>query len=143
MMMLQDFELWLAAGLVMMALETVVPGAFLIWLGLASLGTGALSFWLESGFGAQVASFAVLAAICVALGLRLRSRHGGSTINTPQSGLVGREAMVLSFAGNQGRVRLGDSDWPARLAAGQHAPEAGAMLKVVAVDGVTLVLGHR
>lgn len=140
---MQDFELWLAAGLVLMALETVVPGAFLIWLGLASLGTGAITFWLAHGFGAQVMSFAVLGAIGVAIGLRLRTKQTRPAVNTPQSGLVGREATVLSFSGDQGRVRLGDSDWPARLAPGQHAPDSGATLKVVEVDGVTLVLGRR
>jgi len=133
--------LWLIAGLVMMLLEVVAPGVFLMWLGLAALGTWLVIQVVEPGFAGQVVVFAVFAAATIAIGLRVRSSRKAALVNTPMSGLVGREAVVLEFHGRTGRVRLGDSDWSARLAGGTEAPEPQARLRVVGVDGTTLVVG--
>lgn len=133
--------MWLIAGLVLMLLEVVAPGVFLIWLGLAALGTGLVVQFAEPGFAWQVVVFAVFAAITIAIGLRVRAPRKAAEINTPGSGLVGREAVVLEFHGRTGRVRLGDSDWSARLASGTETPEPHAVLRVVDVDGTTLVVG--
>jgi membrane protein implicated in regulation of membrane protease activity len=86
-----------------------------------------------------VACFAVLAAGAIALGLKLR-RVPKRRVNTPESGLVGRSARALSFEGREGRVRLGDSDWPAQLAAGAAVPKPDAHLRVVGVKGLVLVV---
>ncbi|WP_270936612.1 NfeD family protein [Falsiroseomonas oryzae] len=47
--------------------------------------------------------------------------------------------MIAAEAGAL-RVRLGDSDWPARLPRGVAMPEAGATVRVEAVDGMVLVV---
>lgn len=133
--------LWLAAGLVLMLLEMAVPGVFLMWLGLAALGTGLLVQLLDPGFAVQVVVFGVLAAVAIAVGLRFRVPRKAATLNTPTAGLVGREAVVLAFHGPIGRVRVGDSDWSARLAHGTQAPAAEDRLRVVGVDGTTLIVG--
>ena len=132
--------LWMAAGLVMMALELLAPGAFLLWLGIAAVGTGLSSRALALGFSAEVVVFAVLAAVSIGVGLVLRQRVKPSAVNTPGSGLIGRPATALSFRGIEGRVRLGDSDWPARLASGGVSPAPMAALTVVAVDGMVLLV---
>ena len=64
--------IWLLAGLGLLVVEVLAPGVFMMWLGLAALGTGALTFGLAIDFGMQVLTFAVLAAVAVAFGLRLR-----------------------------------------------------------------------
>ena len=61
------YYVWLIAGLALCALETVVPGAFLIWIGLAGLCVGVIEYLLPGGFGAQALEFAALT-----LGLPLR-----------------------------------------------------------------------
>ncbi len=132
--------LWLIAGLVLMLLEVVAPGVFLVWLGLAALGTGLVIQVAEPSFAWQVVVFAVFAAVTIAIGLRVRSPRKAALINTPASGLVGREVVALEFHGRTGRVRLGDSDWSARLASGTEVPAAHAVLRVVDVDGTTLVV---
>jgi membrane protein implicated in regulation of membrane protease activity len=39
------------------------------------------------------------------------------------------------------RVRVGDSDWPARMARDQRVPEPGSIrVRVEGVDGTTLVV---
>jgi hypothetical protein len=130
---------WLVTALVLLVVEVVTPGAFMMWIGLAALGTGAVVLMAAPGFAVQVGCFAVLAAAAIALGLRLR-RAPERRVNTPESGLVGRTVRALSFEGAEGRVRLGDSDWPAQLAAGAAAPEPDARLRVVAVNGLVLIV---
>jgi membrane protein implicated in regulation of membrane protease activity len=131
--------IWLGTGLVLLVAELLLPGALLMWIGLAALGTGGAMLLGLTGFGLQVACFAVLTAGSVALGLRLRRRLE-QRVNTPDSGLVGRTAHALAFQGREGRVRLGDSDWPAQLVAGAAPPAPQAPLRVVGVNGVVLVV---
>jgi len=86
----------------------------------------------------QVVTCGVLAAMSLAVGLRLRRRP--ATLNTQQAGLAGRTATALSFSGREGRVRLGDSDWAARVPPDVPEPVTGARLRVEAVDGTVLIV---
>ncbi|CAH2604452.1 NfeD family protein [Rhodovastum atsumiense] len=141
MITIEPALLWLAAGLTLLGAEVFIPGAFLMWVGLAALGTGGLVLAVTPGFAVQVSCFAVLSAASIAIALRLRRRpRARPGVNTPDSGLVGRTAQALSFRGREGRVRLGDSDWPAQLAAGAAVPEPDAILRVVGVRGLVLVV---
>jgi membrane protein implicated in regulation of membrane protease activity len=69
-------------------------------------------------------------------------RRGGPAhrVNAPEAGLAGRQAVVVATGAQGLRVRLGDSDWPARLPRGAALPEAGAAVRVEAVDGTVLVV---
>lgn len=132
--------IWLVAGAVLLAAEAPVPGIFLMWFGLAALGTGALALILPLSLHAQALLFGALSAASVAAGWRLRRPAGGiALVNTPQSGLVGRSATALAFVGREGRARVGDSDWPARLVVGGDAPP-GMRLLVVGLDGIVLLV---
>ena len=132
--------LWMAAGLVMVVAEILLPGAFLLWLGIAAIGTGLAGQVVALGFATEVVVFAVLAPLSIAVAMTLRRRRLPATVNTPGSGLVGRAATALRFEGVEGRVRLGDSDWPARLVPGALPPAPHAALRVVAVDGLVLLV---
>ncbi len=138
--LLSPIAIWLGAGLALMVAEAVLPGAFLVWLGIAALGTGLLELAFGLGFELQVISFAALACIAVGCGLALRRKVKPNELNMPGSGLVGRPAMTLGFVGRQGRVRLGDSDWEARLIPDAPEVKPGAMLRVVGLDGTVLVV---
>ncbi len=46
------YWVWLLGGLALCALETIVPGAFLIWIGAAGLLTGAIDFVFPMPFEA-------------------------------------------------------------------------------------------
>ena len=112
----------------------------MLWLGIAAVGTGLIGRQVVLGFGQEVIVFAVLSAVSIGIGLLLRRRARPNLVNAPGSGLVGRQATALSFQGSEGRVRLGDSDWPARLASGAVTPQPMATLQVVAVDGMVLLV---
>jgi membrane protein implicated in regulation of membrane protease activity len=61
-------------------------------------------------------------------------------VNTPDAGLIGRFG-VLTEPGNAGpRVRVGDSDWAARLPRDLAESPAGTRVRVEGVDGTTLVV---
>lgn len=140
---LPEQVIWLLAGLVLMLAEFVVPGVFLIWIGLAALGTGLVLVVAFIDFPYQVLLFTGLAAVTITIGLRFRPPKPSTLINTPSSGLVGREALALEFHGRHGRVRVGDSDWSARLDGDTPPPEPQTMLRVVGVEGTTLVVGPQ
>ncbi len=130
--------IWIAAGLILLGLEIVVPGAFLMWIGMGAIGTGLLTLAIGAGFAWQVVVFAALAAISIAAGLRLRRPQ--RRLNTQTAGLVGRPATALAFTGRNGRVRLGDSDWAAKVPSDVPPPEPGARLRVEGVDGTVLIV---
>src|SRR5262249_44090599 len=124
----------------LLGLEVAAPGAFMMWLGLAAVGTGLIALATGIGFELQVVTVAVLSAITLAIGLRLRVRHRPARLNTQQAGLAGRSATALAFHGREGRVRVGDSDWAARVPSGVTEPAAGTKLRVEGVDGTVLIV---
>ena len=135
---MSDWIIWMLAGLVLLAVEIHAPGAFMMWLGLAACGTGLVVLVSGMGFELQVITCAILAAISLAVGLRLR-RRPSSPLNTPQSGLAGRTVTALAFHGREGRVRVGDSDWAARVPPDVPEPSSGSRLRVEGVDGTVLI----
>jgi hypothetical protein len=90
---MSDWIIWIAAGLALLLLEVLAPGAFMMWLGLAACGTGLIVLASGVGFELQVVTCAVLAAISLSIGLRLR--HRPARLNTQQAGLAGRSATAL------------------------------------------------
>jgi membrane protein implicated in regulation of membrane protease activity len=135
---MRDWIIWLVAGLALLGIEIHAPGAFMMWLGLAACGTGLVVLATSIGFELQVVTCAVLAAISLAVGLRLR--HRPVRLNTQQSGLAGRTATALTFQGREGRVRVGDSDWAARVPPDVPEPALGSRLRVEGVDGTVLIV---
>ncbi len=133
------FYVWLIAGLVLCALETLVPGAFLIWIGLAGLILGAVDFFFPMAMTAQVLIFAALVVALAFLGRRVygaMERVGPSLPSSRAHAMLGREffldqAIVKGF----GTMRVDDSIW---RVAGPDLP-TGAKVKVVAIeDGVAI-----
>jgi len=110
-----------------------------MWLGLAACGTGLIVLVTDIGFEFQVVTFGVLAAVSLAIGLRYRHPRQAK-LNTQQAGLAGRSATALVFHGREGRVRVGDSDWAARVPSDVASPEAGTRLRVEGVDGTVLIV---
>ncbi|HEV7263640.1 MAG TPA: NfeD family protein [Falsiroseomonas sp.] len=133
--------IWVLLGLAVLGGELLLPGVFLVWVGTAAVGTGLLLLLAAPSFGAAVAVFLALLGAGIGVSLWLRPRGGpAQRVNAPEAGLAGRHAVVLAVEGTGLRVRVGDSDWPARLPRGAAAPEVGATVRVDAVDGMVLVV---
>ena len=93
-----DWIIWVAAGLGLLILEMLLPGVFMMWLGLAACGAGLLTLAFEFGFSGQVVSFGILAAITLSIGLRVR--RPGTIMRTERAGLIarGRDAADVAIS---------------------------------------------
>jgi membrane protein implicated in regulation of membrane protease activity len=133
---------WLVIGLVLIGLEILAPGAFLLWLGLAALLTGLIDGALGLSWQAALIVYCILAVVCVLVARRVaRERNEPDTaegmLNRRAQSLVGR-SFVLDEAveGGHGRLRLDDTSW---RVTGPDLPR-GSRIRVVAVEGTTLVI---
>ena len=90
---------WVIVGVVLVALETLMPGFFLIWFGLAAIIVGAANFVIHWPWEANGILFAVLAILLALVGKRLTWRQGddeATAMNLNQRGraLIGRTATL-------------------------------------------------
>lgn len=132
--------IWILAGLLALGAELVLPGVYLVWAGIAAIGTGLVILAGDPGFAWEVALFLALLAAGVGLSLRRRNGAAARRVNAPEAGLAGRRATVVAAADGALRVRLGDSEWPARLPRGVVGAVPGTPVRVEAVDGLALVV---
>jgi len=133
---------WLIFGFILMALETLAPGVFLFWFGLAALLVGLVSFAMHPSWQTQLLMFAVFAVAAVPLWRRLaqsRNRASDSNpfLNRRADALVGRVfTLEKPIVDGTGTVRIDDTIW---RVAGPDAP-AGSRVKVVQADGANLTV---
>lgn len=132
-------EIWAVAGLLLCAAELLLPGVFLLWIGLAALLAGVSTAALALGGPAQVAVFIAFALVLIAAPVRMRRRPQRDLVNAPDAGLIGASCTAVEFREGQGRVRFRDGIWPARTR-GEPSPPPGENLRVVGLDGTTLLV---
>lgn len=132
---------WVLAGLALAGAEIVVPGIFLIWLGLAALATGLATALSPMPWQGQTLLFALLAPAFVFSASRLHRRavtRRDGVLNRPDRGLIGREGVLSEpIAGGTGRIRFDDTLW--RIA-GPDLP-VGSRVRVTGIEGTVLRVG--
>jgi membrane protein implicated in regulation of membrane protease activity len=134
---------WLILGSVLVALEALVPGTFLLWPGLAAFVTGIVAYMAPGlGWETHALIFGILTVLAAVAGRSLyaRLRHPPSQaplLNQRQAQLVGTVHVLDSaIADGRGRLHVGDSSWSVT---GPDLP-AGTKVRVVAVDGNILTV---
>jgi inner membrane protein len=136
---------WIVLGVILLALEIVVPGVFLLWIGVAAILTGALSLqlwgWESWIWQVQVLVFLALSLAAVFVGRRIMRSRGDDSdqplLNRRAEQLVGRTATLSeAIVEGRGRVRLGDTMW--RIS-GPDLP-VGARVRVTSVADGTLIV---
>jgi membrane protein implicated in regulation of membrane protease activity len=129
--------IWILVGLGFFGAELLIPGVFLLWVGIASIGAGlALMAWPEMPFVYTVVMFIAVLSAGIFVALRLRRITGDKPqVNLPDSSVVGRIGIVTDATGPLLRVRLGDSDWSAQA---DEPFAAGDRVEVVGVEGTHL-----
>ena len=135
-----DVATWAAVALLLMAAETLAPGAFMLWMGFAAAAVF-LGVLLVPGIPvlAQVAAFVVLSFVSIQVYRRWFRKSGRQSdqplLNRRADQLVGQVvALEQAIVAGRGRVQIADAFWTVE---GPELP-AGMPVRVVAVDGMLL-----
>jgi membrane protein implicated in regulation of membrane protease activity len=134
--------LWWILALLLIGGEVLLPGYFLLWIGLAAAAVGVVLLVVPPlGLLIQAVLFALVAfAACVLYARVLRpkldkSEPGSETLNRRGERMIGqRYELIEPIINGRGKARVGDGQW---LVNGPDLP-LGSLVEVIAVDGTTL-----
>jgi len=132
---------WWIAGLILLALELVVPGNVFVWFGVAAILTGALALFAHLGWQIELLIFVILAVVLAIAGRRFFARGNSPGeqpfLNDRARRLVGG-TYVLSrpIVDGHGSIRIDDSNW---RVTGPDLP-SGTRIRVAGADGAVLAV---
>ena len=133
--------LWWIVALVLIGAEVLLPGYFLLWIGIGAAATGLLVLVAPLPMLAQAIAFVVLAFLsCAIYWYQVRPRmrrtdQSEARLNRRGEQNIGRQYVLAeAIVNGRGKARVGDGLW---LVSGPDLP-AGSTVEVVAVDGNTL-----
>jgi membrane protein implicated in regulation of membrane protease activity len=133
---------WLIAMVVLLVIEGCTVNLVSIWFAIGACAALITSL-LCGSIGIQLAVFAVVSLVALALTKPLVARLRRATPDAPTNGdrNVGREGTVIEeiTPGQRGRVRLDGVDWAARCEEGCSLAK-GAQCRVVRIDSTVLVV---
>jgi inner membrane protein len=130
---------WIIAGLVLLSLELVVPGGYLLWMGIAGVLTGLFTLFQQPPWPVQWLIFGGLSLVSILVWMRVTRDRGDSSdrplLNQRAQQFVGQEAVLdRPIEGGFGRLALGDTVW--RIS-GPDLP-AGERVRITGADGAIL-----
>ncbi len=130
---------WFIAGGVLLILEILAPGVFMLWLGLAALLVGTISLIVDWSWQWQFVAFAAFSIAAIPLWRRIAMQVGAPTdqpfLNRRADAFIGRTfTLEKPIIDGNGTLPIGDTIW--RIT-GADAP-AGSRVKVIAIDGTAL-----
>ena len=131
---------WLSVGLLLIAAETMAPGLFMIWLGLAALVIFFI-VWLFPDLSLLMQVVLFVAFSFVMVGIYFQFFRGKETpsdkpfLNRRGEQLIDQVyALETAIVNGHGRVKIGDAFWTVQ---GADMP-VNSLVRVVAVDSMTL-----
>ncbi|AKK64817.1 NfeD family protein [Xanthomonas oryzae] len=137
-----DVAVWAVLALLLIAAETLVPGAFLLWMGIAAAAVCVLVLVLpDIALLVQIVAFVVLSFVSVHVyrtWFRGKGRESDRPLlNRRAEQLIGRRVLLdQAIDDGGGRVKVDDAFW---VVAGPDLP-AGTPVRIVGVDGMTLLV---
>ena len=135
---------WLALGLLLLALEIVLPGAVIMWFGAAAIIVGVVLFFAPA-LSLEI-QFLVFAAVAIAT-LWMGRRYVISKIQPDDhpslsrrgDQMIGRQfTLDKDTKDGVGRQKVGDGAWRVETLPQGEDAKAGTKMEVVEVDGATL-----
>lgn len=133
--------LWIIAGVVLLVLEVLSPGVFMLWLGLAALVVGVLSFLIDWSWQWQGVAFVVLAAAAFPIWRRISQRapppNDQPFLNQRGEALVGRVfTLEKPIVDGHGTIVVDDTIWRAK------GPDltTGSRVRVARTEGALLIV---
>lgn len=135
---------WLSMALILLALEAIMPGAFMLWFGLAAGATFIVDLIFPGMSGAaEWLVFAAFSMVSVGIGWWWQKNRQGvddtdqPLLNRRDEQLVGRVLNLESAITNgRGRVKVDDAFW---TVLGDDMP-AQSRVRVVSVRNMELVV---
>jgi membrane protein implicated in regulation of membrane protease activity len=133
---------WIILGGILLCVEVIAPGTFVLWFGVSAILVGLISFFVDWNWQEQGVGFAILAIASFVMWWRLirparRNEEASDQpfLNRRAQGFVGRvftlEKPIVDGAGS---VRIGDTVW---RVTGADCP-AGSRIRIARAEGATL-----
>jgi inner membrane protein len=130
---------WFILGGLLLVMEIIAPGTFMLWLGMSAIIVGVVSLLVVWPWQAQLVAFAVLSIASIILwrkfSPKLQEVRAQPFLNRRTEGFIGRVfTLDKPIIDGSGTVRIDDTIWQVR---GPDCP-SGARVKVTDADGATL-----
>lgn len=146
----QIFDLtwgWIIFGAILIGMEILVPGVFLLWIGLGALAVGLiLSLAPELPLAWQSLVFAGSMLASLGIGFCIQRRSGRTKeavlLNREMEAMIGRKYVAIApFSAGRGRIRVQDTSY---AAIGEDSIVEGDLVEVTAIsDGRPQVVKAR
>jgi membrane protein implicated in regulation of membrane protease activity len=130
---------WPILAAVLLVLEVIAPGIFLMWFGLAAATTGIVAFGFDISWQWQLVLFCVLSLAAVLIAWKYLRKHPLESerplLNDRAVQLIGQTFDLIDpIVNGRGSVKIGDSIWRVQ---GPELPK-GTQVKVTGADGTVL-----
>lgn len=134
----QPFWIWLAIGVLLLAVEAALSTEWLLWPAVAAGVVAVLTaLGLQIGFAGEVGAFAALTVVSTLFSRRLIQKVNPDDkpdVNDRDARLVGQKARVVApFVDGRGRVFVSGAEWAAEIEG--EGPPIGDSVIVVASLG--------
>lgn len=134
---------WVIAGVLLMALETMIPGVHFLWFGISALVIGLLVFALGEAISLPW-QFVLFALISVATVFAVRRFANLQDVESAEKDLNQRGAQYFgrvvvvedAISGGRGRVRVDDTLW---MASGADTPK-GTRVRITGANGTVFTV---
>lgn len=128
---------WIIIGVAIAGLEILIPGIFLLWVGLGAIAVGLiLARYPDLSLAWQILVFAASMLASLGLGFWIQRRSGRGRqsrfLNRELKTMVGQSYVAIQpFIVGHGRIKVQDSSY---AAVSEEVIEAGDVVTVVAIE---------
>jgi membrane protein implicated in regulation of membrane protease activity len=137
---------WLAAMVVLLIVEALVPGLVSIWFALGALAA-MISAMLGAPLWLQLTWFFLVSVVSLLLTRPLAKRVvNARAVRTNADMAIGQDCVVTEEIDNvrgAGAVSVGGKIWTARMAEPEGKAPKGAVLRAVRIEGVKLIVEEK
>ena len=132
---------WFILAALLLLIEILAPGMFMLWLGLSAILVGIISSAVVWSWQAQLIAFAVFAIAAVPawrhFARKVEKPAESPFLNRRAEGYVGREfTLDKPIVGGVGTIRIDDTVW---RVTGPDVP-AGSRVRIARAEGAALMV---
>lgn len=142
--MFDNAWIWMIIGVMIMGLEIIIPGVYLMWIGIGAVVTGLiLTLAPDLTLAWQILIFAVAMTAALGLGFFVQQQSqatvkGVGLLNRELEAMIGtRHVAVCDFRLGRGRIRVGDTTYGA---VGEDGIVQGTTVEVRRVENGDIIV---